>query len=121
MEGIKKVFTTELEPYISELKEVMLKKGYSNCQIQTYSKIWNNMISYATNQPEQEFTENFRQKFLQDVYSESLERRDSMYRITRAINMFSDFTQFHVIFRQYCTSKSAFSEELKDIFLRFLE
>ena len=55
MEGIKKVFTTELEPYVSELKEVMLKKGYSNCQIQTYSKIWNNMISYATNQPEQEF------------------------------------------------------------------
>lgn len=121
MEGIKKVFTTELEPYVSELKEVMLKKGYSNCQIQTYSKIWNNMVSYATNQPEQEFTENFRQKFLQDVYSESLECRDSMYRITRAINMFSDFTQFHVIFRQYCTSKSAFSEELKAIFLGFLE
>ena len=121
MEGTKKVFTSELQTYISELKEVMYQKGYSNCQIQTYSKIWNNMQTYAKSQPNQEFTENFRQQFLQDVYAESLENRDSMYRITRATNMLSDFTQFHVIFRQYCTSKTIFSEELKDIFVGFLE
>lgn len=120
MEGIRRVFTSELPNYISNLKEVMQQKGYSNCQIQTYGKIWNNMISYAMNQPDQEFTENFRQQFLQDVYAESLENRDSMYRITRATNMLSDFTQFHVIFRQYCTSKTTFSEELKDIFLGFI-
>lgn len=66
MEGIKKVFTTELKSYVSELKEVMLQKGYSNCQIQTYSKIWNNMVSYAANQPEQEFTESFRQQWKDD-------------------------------------------------------
>lgn len=120
MEGIRKVFTSELSNYISNLKEVMQQKGYSNCQIQTYGKIWNNMISYAMNQPDQEFTENFRQQFLQDVYAESLENKDSMYRITRATNMLSDFTQFHVIFRQYCTSKTTFSEELKDIFLGFI-
>ena len=121
MEGTKKVFTSELQTYISELKEVMYQKGYSKCQIQTYSKIWNNMQTYAKSQPNQEFTENFRQQFLQDVYAESLENRDSMYRITRATNMLSDFTQFHVIFRQYCTSKTIFSEELKDIFVGFLE
>lgn len=39
MEGTKKVFTSELQTYISELKEVMYQKGYSKCQIQTYSKI----------------------------------------------------------------------------------
>lgn len=121
MEGAKKVFTSELQIYISKLKEVMQQKDYSNCQIQTYNKIWNNMISYAMNQPDQEFTEDFRQHFLQDVYAESLENRDSMYRITRAVNMLSDFVQFHVIFRQYCTSKTAFSEELKAIFVGFLE
>lgn len=121
MEGAKKVFTSELQIYISKLKEVMQQKDYSNCQIQTYNKIWNNMISYAMSQPDQEFTEDFRQHFLQDVYAESLENRDSMYRITRAVNMLSDFVQFHVIFRQYCTSKTAFSEELKAIFVGFLE
>ena len=109
MEGTKKVFTSELQTYISELKEVMYQKGYSKCQIQTYSKIWQSILqTYAKSQPNQEFTENFRQQFLQDVYAESLENRDSMYRITRATNMLSDFTQFHVIFRQYCTSKTDF-------------
>ena len=63
-----------------------------------------------------EFTEDFRQQFLQDVCAEALEKRDSMYRITRAINMLSDFTQFHVIFRQYCTPKTDFSEEYMKFF-----
>lgn len=121
MEGTKNVFTSELQTLISQLKEVMQQKNYSNNQIQTYDKIWRTLVSYARNQPNQEFTENFRQQFLQDVYAEALEKRDSMYRTTRAINMLSDFTQFHVIFRQYCTSKTDFSEELKEIFLGFLK
>ena len=44
-----------------------------------------------------------------------------MYRITRAVNMLSDFTQFHVIFRQYCTPSTDFSEELHDLFSEFLK
>ena len=121
MKGTRNVFTSELQTYISELKEVMHQKGYSNCQIHTYNRIWETMLSYVTNQPDQEFTENFRQQFLQDTYAEALENRDAMYRITRAVNMLSDFTQFHVIFRQYCNSKTEFSEELKEIFLGFLK
>ncbi len=121
MEWSENVFTSELSTYISKLKEVMHQKGYSDYQIQTYNKTWHTLVSYSTNQPDQKFTENFRQQFLQDVYAESLERRSSMYRITRAINILSDFTQFHVIFRQYCTSKTDFSEELKEIFLGFLQ
>ena len=65
--------------------------------------------------------EGFRQQFLQDVCAEALEKRDSMYRITRAVNMLSDFTQFHVIFRQYCTPSTDFSEELHDLFSEFLK
>lgn len=120
MEGFKKVFTTELQPYVAELKEVMRQKGYSNCQIQTYNKIWQKLLSYALEKPNQEFTENFRQQFLQDVYAEALEKRDSMYKITRAVNILSDYTCFHVIFRQYCTPKTDFSEELREIFSGFL-
>ena len=121
MEGINKVFTSELQTYVSELKEVMHQKGYSDCQVQTYDKTWQSILSYASIQPNREFTEDFRQQFLQDVCAEALEKRDSMYRITRAINMLSDFTQFHVIFRQYCTPKTDFSEELHEIFSEFLK
>lgn len=120
MEGIRKVFTSELQTYISELEDVMHQKGYTDRQIQIYGTVWRNITSYATNRPDQEFTEKFRQQFLQDVYAEALEDPNSMYRITRAVNILSDFTQFHVIFRQYCTSKTTFSEELKEIFLGFL-
>ena len=121
MEGINKVFTSELQTYVSELKEVMHQKGYSDCQVQTYDKTWQSILSYASIQSNREFTEDFRQQFLQDVCAEALEKRDSMYRITRAINMLSDFTQFHVIFRQYCTPKTDFSEELHEIFSEFLK
>lgn len=121
MEGSKKVFTTELQPYVAELKEVMCQKGYSDHQIRTYNKIWEKILSYALQVPNQEFTENFRQQFLKDVYAEALEKRDSMYKITRAVNMLSDFTYFHVIFRQYCTPNTDFSEELRDVFLGFIE
>ncbi len=120
MEGKNKVFTSELQTYVSTLKEVMRQKGYSDCQIKTYNKTWQKMLSYAIEKPNQEFTENFRQQFLQDVYAEALEKRDSMYKITRAVNMLSDFTSFHVIFRQYCTPKTDFSEELQEIFSGFL-
>ena len=92
MEGLNKVFTSELQTYVSELKEVMFQKGYSDCQVQTYNKTWQSILSYASVQPNQEFTEGFRQQFLQDVCAEALEKRDSMYRITRAVNMLSDFT-----------------------------
>lgn len=121
MERTNKVFTSELQTYISELKEVMQHKDYSDYQIYTYNKVWQNILSYAMIRPNQEFTENFRQQFLQDVYAESIERRDSMYKITRAVNMLSDYIYFHVIFRQYCTPKTAFSEELQKIFLEFLK
>lgn len=121
MEGLNKVFTSELQTYVSELKEVMFQKGYSDCQVQTYNKTWQSILSYASVQPNQEFTEGFRQQFLQDVCAEALEKRDSMYRITRAVNMLSDFTQFHVIFRQYCTPSTDFSEELHDLFSEFLK
>lgn len=121
MEGTNTVFTFELQTYISELKEVMHQKGYSVCQIHTYDRVWQTMISYAMNRPNQEFTENFRQQFFHDVYAEALENRNSMYRITRATNMLSDFTKFHVIFRQYCTPKTNFSEELQEIFSGFLK
>lgn len=121
MEGLNKVFTSELQTYVSELKEVMFQKGYSDCQVQTYNKTWQSILSYASVQPNQEFTEGFRQQFLQDVCAEALEKRDSMYRITRAVNILSDFTQFHVIFRQYCTPSTDFSEELHDLFSEFLK
>lgn len=117
----KKIHTSELSDYIFELKEVMHQKGYSNYQIQTYNKIWKTLLTYTSDYPNQEFTENFRQQFVQDVFAEALENRDAMYRITRAVNMLSDYVQFHVVFRQYCTPKTAFSEELQKIFLEFLK
>lgn len=117
----KKIHTSELSDYIFELKEVMHQKGYSNYQIQTYNKIWKTLLTYTSDYPNQEFTENFRQQFVQDVFAEALENRDAMYRITRAVNMLSDYVQFHVVFRQYCTSKTDFSEELKEIFLEFIK
>ena len=117
----KKIHTSGLSDYIFELKEVMHQKGYSNYQIQTYNKIWKTLLTYTSDYPNQEFTENFRQQFVQDVFAEALENRDAMYRITRAVNMLSDYVQFHVVFRQYCTSKTDFSEELKEIFLEFIK
>lgn len=59
MEGLNKVFTSELQTYVSELKEVMFQKGYSDCQVQTYNKTWQSILSYASVQPNQEFTEGF--------------------------------------------------------------
>lgn len=56
MEGINKVFTSELQTYVSELKEVMHQKGYSDCQVQTYDKTWQSILSYASIQPNREFT-----------------------------------------------------------------
>lgn len=75
MEGTNKVFTLELQTYISELKEVMRQKGYSDYQIYTYDKVWRNMLSYAMIRPNQEFTENFRQQFLHDIYAEAIEKQ----------------------------------------------
>ena len=45
MEGLNKVFTSELQTYVSELKEVMFQKGYSDCQVQTYNKTWQSILS----------------------------------------------------------------------------
>ena len=52
MEGIKKVFTTELEPYVSELKEVMLKKAIAIAKFKLtvkYGTIWYPMQRISQN------------------------------------------------------------------------
>lgn len=114
------VFTDELRNYVSALEEVMIQKGYSECYINVCNKVWQTLIKYADAFPKQEFTESFRNQFLLEIYDEKLERRDEMYRITRSMNILSDYIYFHVIFRQYCTPKTEFSKELGRIFVDFL-
>ncbi len=121
MESIEIIFTSDLPTKINELKEVMLQKGYSNYQIRVYTKVWDSLLIYINEKPNQEFNESLRQEFLENTYADLLEKRDAMYKITRAMNMLTDYIQFHVIFRQYCTPKTDFSEELKYIFIEFLK
>lgn len=112
--------TTELAIQIEKLKEVMKQKEYSGFEIETMDRIWQKLIVYAEDNPSDEFNEEYRQQFITSVYGEAMESRDSMYRITRAMNMLSDFITFKVIFRQYCTPKTTFSEEFKEGFESFI-
>lgn len=121
MESTEIIFTSDLPTKINELKEVMFQKGYSNYQIRVYTKVWDSLLIYTNEKPVQKFNENLRQEFLENTYADLLEKRDAMYKITRAMNMLTDYIQFHVIFRQYCTPKTGFSEELKYIFIEFLK
>lgn len=112
--------TTELSNQIKKLKGVMEQKKYSSYEIDTMNHIWQTLLVYAENNPSDKFNEEYRQQFISSIYGEAMESRDSMYRITRALNMLSDFISFKVIFRQYCTPKTVFSEEFKDGFEAFI-
>lgn len=112
--------TTELSTQIKKLKEVMKEKKYSAYEINTMDSIWQKLLMYAEDNPSDMFNEDYRQQFITTVYGEAMESRDSMYRITRAINMLSDFITFKVIFRQYCTPKTTFAEEFKEGFESFI-
>lgn len=112
--------TTELSKQIKKLKGVMEQKKYSSYEIDTMNHIWQTLLVYAENNPSDKFNEEYRQQFISSIYGEAMESRDSMYRITRALNMLSDFISFKVIFRQYCTPKTVFSEEFKDGFEAFI-
>lgn len=112
--------TTELSNQIEKLKGVMEQKKYSAYEIDTMNRIWQTLLVYAENNPSDKFNEEYRQQFISSIYGEAMENRDSMYRITRALNMLSDFISFKVIFRQYCTPKTVFSEGFKDGFEVFI-
>ena len=86
--------TTELSTQIKKLKEVMKEKKYSAYEINTMDSIWQKLLMYAEDNPSDMFNEDYRQQFITTVYGEAMESRDSMYRITRAINMLSDFITF---------------------------
>lgn len=116
-----KTNTLQLPTIVLELKEEMKRKGYSEYEINTMDKIWENLILYATKEPDTEFNEEYRQNFIEKEYAEAMEQRDSMYRITRAMNMLSDYIRFRVIFRQYCTPDTTFSKGFSELFEAFLE
>ncbi len=117
----KKIFVSELSTHISALKEEMQRKKYSDYEIYIMNQVWNQLLLYAKTDPTAVFDENYRQHFLNDKYPEKLEMQDSMYHITRAMNMLSDYIQFHVIFTQHSTSKTAFSKGYSEIFTLFLK
>ncbi len=115
------ISTTELSNQIEKLKGVMEQKKYSAYEIDTMNRIWQTLLVYAENNPSDKFNEEYRQQFISTVYGEAMENRDSMYRITRALNMLSDFITFRVIFRQYCTPKTDFSEAFKEGFDSYID
>ena len=121
MEYKDAIQTKDLQLHIDQLKEEMRRKQYSDFEIREMDYVWQNLLSYAKQNPVERFDEAYRQKFLNDIYAKEMESRDSMYRITRAMNMLSDFIYFRVIFRQYCTPKTDFSEEYHDAFHSFIE
>lgn len=121
MEYKKTIIVSELLTYISALTEEMQRKKYSEYEIRTMNQIWKELLLYAETNQDAIFDENYRQSFLKNQYSEELEVRDSMYRITRAMNMLSDYIQFHVIFRQYSTLKTLFVKGHIEIFTLFLK
>ncbi len=112
--------TTELSTQITKLKGVMKKKKYSAYEINTMDSVWQKLLIYAEDNPSDIFNEDYRQQFITTIFGEAMESRDSMYRITRAMNMLSDFIIFKVIFRQYCTPKTTFSEEFIEGFESFI-
>lgn len=112
--------TTELSTQIAKLKGVMKEKKYSAYEINTMDSVWQKLLIYAEDNPSDIFNEDYRQQFITTVFGEAMESRDSMYRITRAMNMLSDFIIFKVIFRQYCTPKTTFSEEFREGFESFI-
>ena len=112
--------TTELPTQIEKLKGVMEQKEYSAYEINTMDRVWQKLLIYATDNPSEKFNEEYRQQFITSVYSEAMETKDSMYRITRAMNMLSDFITFKVIFRQYCTPKTDFTKEFKEGFESYI-
>lgn len=112
--------TTELSTKIEKLKQVMKQKEYSAYEIGVMDHVWQRLLIYAEDNPSDKFNEEYRQQFITSVFSEAMESRDSMYRITRAMNMLSDFITFKVIFRQYCTLKTTFSEEFEKGFKGFI-
>ena len=120
MEYTKTIKTIELEQYINRLLKEMKRKHYSECEIHTMNKVWQKLLLYSEKNANDSFNEDYRQKFITEIYALDMQNRDSMYRITRAMNMLSDFIYFNVIFRQYCTPKTSFSEEYKEPFQSFI-
>ena len=121
MEYKKTIIVSELSTYISALKEEMQRKKYSDYEIRSMNQIWKELLLYIETNQDAVFDENYRQNFLQNHYSEALEIRDSMYRITRAMNLLLDYIHFHVIFRQYNTQKTLFMKGYIEIFTLFLK
>lgn len=112
---------SELDRCMKSLIEEMRRKQYAESQIEAYNRIWKKLLKYTANHKSEPFNEDFRQRFLSEEYGPEMESRDSMYVITRAINMLSDYVYFRVIFRQYCTPKTTFSEEYKEAFQSFID
>lgn len=115
------VINKELPTYVSALKEEMRQKHYSDFEIRTMDRVWQELIHDSADHPDQEFNEDYRQEFVHRTYAGVMEQRDAMYRITRAMNMLSDYVVFGVIFRQYCTPETSFSEGFFALFEAYLE
>ncbi len=116
MESRTAISNSELSGYVESLKEEMKRKSFSDFSIRTMNGIWQDLLLFYSESSEIRFDEACRQKFLTEYCAASMELRYSMFRITRAVYMLSDYIDFHVIFRQYCTLNEPFSKGYIDLF-----
>ena len=97
MEVKKTISTAELLPLISALKTEMQKKGYSPSTIKGFGSVWDALLHYASTIPATSFDEKFREDFLHAEYGVRVDLEYTMYRVSRALELLKNYTEFGVV------------------------
>lgn len=117
---LKNVLISDLKNCISPLKAEMERKEYSQYIITCYSKIWCELVDYYISNNIKSYNQKTNQEFVDTHYPKALINEETMYNVTRAMQVLYEYVNFGVIFRCNSTTSSEYSKGFEDIFSEFM-
>lgn len=121
MEAKTTVFTAELFPLVSALRNEMQKKGYSPSSMRGLDNVWDALLRYASTVPDTSFDEKFREGFLQAEYGFRMDLEYTMYRASRALELLKNYIDFGVVTGIPKRERQEFSDGYRPLMTAFAD
>lgn len=121
MEAKTTVFTAELFPLVSALRNEMQKKGYSPSSMRGLENVWDALLRYASTVPDTSFDEKFREGFLQAEYGFRMDLEYTMYRASRALELLKNYIDFGVVTGIPKRERQEFSDGYRPLMTAFAD
>lgn len=108
--SVTQILTTDLQEYISALKNEMLQRGYSPQTMRGFENVWDNLTCYASSVPSVPYDESFKEEFVHSEYGVRLDLEYTMFRVSRALELLRNYIEFGIIIGVSKKDPHVFSE-----------